>query len=49
MQFGIIANRYIKNKDYAKASEIANKYELVPIQLRLAKTNKDYVALWNTS
>ena len=49
LQFGIIANRYIKLKQYNKALQIANKYNLVPIQLRVAKVNKDYKLLWETS
>lgn len=49
MPFGIIANRYMKNKDYAKAEQLAKTYNLIPIQLRLAKINKDYEMLWETS
>lgn len=49
MQFGIIANRYMKNKDYAKAEQLAKTYNLIPIQLRLAKINKNYDMLWNAS
>lgn len=49
MPFGIIANRYIKNKDYIKAEQLAKTYNLIPIQLRLAKINKNYDMLWNAS
>lgn len=47
--YGIIALRYYREKNYDKALELANKYDLVVVKLRLAKQTKNYDMLWDAS
>lgn len=49
LPYGVIANRFIANKDYKSALQLANKYNLIMIKLKVAKINKDNQMIWNIS